>query len=349
MIPRQTVMMVLEGAVRRFKLGYLIASAIVVGCTAPNPDYFTDAASSRRDLSVANDFRPDDAVFHSDHAAADKRTRFDSQLADGAIRPADAKRLPDIAPGRDGKPVVDATPVVDAAPVFDGAAADLPQRFDGAIVDGNQLLDQAVQPGDLGGADSTIVGGCTRRTFAFYAPYAKTVYATGSFTRPTVWAGLPKDGARPLVYKGSGVFLLHATMPPQPTHHRYKYVVDEDAIWDADQFNPQKESDLRGGFNSIAGNWHTFIYADRSAQSVKVTGTFVSPQWSDKNALPLKRHSYVNNVFVLSFELPAGRHRYKFIVKDSRGKTRWIHDPWGQSKESDGTGLGYNSIVDICR
>lgn len=90
-----------------------------------------------------------------------------------------------------------------------------------------------------------------------------------------------------------------------------------------------------------SGDWNcTFSYTPKEdATSVAVVGSFNN--WN-KNAQPMAADG--GDSWTTTVELPAGVHRYKFVVNDDQ----WIADPLAAAREPDGHG-GQNSLLKLGR
>jgi len=85
-----------------------------------------------------------------------------------------------------------------------------------------------------------------------------------------------------------------------------------------------------------------FSYADRTAGSVWISGTFLG--WAStpaEGALVMERGS--DGVWTLTVALPPGRQLYKMIVD----RETWVEDPTNPVRVPDGYG-GFNSVIDVC-
>lgn len=79
--------------------------------------------------------------------------------------------------------------------------------------------------------------------------------------------------------------------------------------------------------------------ADQGAREVLLAGSF--NHWKPDPAWAL-RDDDGDGRFEGSFELPPGRHLYKFVVDGER----WAHDPEQAEREPDGHG-GFNSVLEL--
>jgi hypothetical protein len=204
--------------------------------------------------------------------------------------------------------------------------------------------DGGAAPADGASAGSA----CNRANFVYLDGQARSIWVTGTFTQPGPWAKDLGSGALALTAKGQGAWMLRTPITASD-RALYKFIVDGGSVWNFDSFNPVNEPDGMGGLNSVLGTRQTFILSAPNASSVLLTGSFTTPAaWAAteaSGAVAMKK-SGIGDYWVANVNLPAGRNLYKFIVD---GSNAWMPDPINPDREPDGTGLGFNSVITICR
>ena len=98
-------------------------------------------------------------------------------------------------------------------------------------------------------------------------------------------------------------------------------------------FNPQSQSQLG---DSAAKVLHRFIIHHQHTQLVEIAGSFTN--WQNVSLVPTGTSGY----WEISLELPAGEHRYTFILDGSK----YLPDPTVPTRESDDFG-STNSILRV--
>jgi len=165
-------------------------------------------------------------------------------------------------------------------------------------------------------------------------PKAKTVSLVGDFND---W----RIGAMPLTKGPTGNWLQ--TVHLREGVYEYLYVVD-DKDYTRDEFNPLSKPNPYGGVNSIlkignpktspifSGRAATFILYNTEAKKVEVAGSFTNWQ-----PIPLFRKANDAGMWGVRYDLPAGRHEYKYIIDGE-----WTADPENYTPVKD-TGGTLNS------
>lgn len=194
----------------------------------------------------------------------------------------------------------------------------------------------------------TASSGCTLANFVYLDGQAQSVWVSGTFTKPSAWGKDLGAGALALNAVGQGAWMLRTSITPLE-HQLYKFIMDGGSVWNFDSFNPVNEPDSLGGLNSVLGTRQTFLFSAPTASSVLLTGSFTAPaSWaaSEASGAVAMKKSGIGGYWVANVNLPVGRNLYKFIVD---GSNAWAPDPLNPDREPDGTGLGFNSVITICR
>lgn len=105
------------------------------------------------------------------------------------------------------------------------------------------------------------------------------------------------------------------------------------AFMAGENFSPQGPTQLVAESTTVL---HRFVLHHQDGQLVEISGTFTN--WESVPLLP----SGINGYWEVSLELPAGEHRYTFIVDESN----YLPDPTVAAQESDDFG-SINSILKV--
>ncbi len=106
---------------------------------------------------------------------------------------------------------------------------------------------------------------------------------------------------------------------------------------------PPKDASTDAGSDDDTCDEATFVFFADGAQQVWVAGTFTTPTWAGANEGALPMTQIAPSLWSLDAHFPTrARHLYKFITDSNPA---WQRDPLNPEYEPDGTGLGYNSVV----
>jgi AMP-activated protein kinase-like protein len=98
-------------------------------------------------------------------------------------------------------------------------------------------------------------------------------------------------------------------------------------------FNPQSQNPLTAESATVL---HRFVIHHQDTQLVEISGSFTN--WQNVPLVPTGTSGY----WEISLELPAGEHRYTFIINGSK----YLPDPTVAARESDDFG-STNSILKV--
>lgn len=152
---------------------------------------------------------------------------------------------------------------------------------------------------------------------------AKKVYLAGSFNN---W----KPGQL-LMKRVNGEWVLPVTIAAG--NYGYKFIVDGNWITDPANTSYQNEDGQTNSFICVKPNYTFKLKGYNNAKTVRVAGTFNN--WEPEQYTMGRK----GDEWVISFKLPAGKTRYKFIIDDN-----WILDPGNKLWEPNEHGTG-NSVI----
>ncbi len=139
-------------------------------------------------------------------------------------------------------------------------------------------------------------------------------------TAPAVELELPRNRVLPLLNRSLGWAAAACLLV------LLGFIVKQD-------FNPQSQSQLG---DQTAKIMHRFVIHHQHTKLVEIAGSFTN--WQNVSLVPTGTSGY----WEVSLELPAGEHRYTFIIDGSK----YLPDPTVATRESDDFG-STNSILRV--